>query len=128
MTETNMNASNPYDGTRKPGAVGFPLEGVAIRVTDPDGKPLAKGEVGGIEVRGPNVFRGYWKNPEKTAAEFRKDGWFITGDVGKFDPEGYLLIVGRAKDLIITGGYNVYPAEVEGEIEALEGVAECAVV
>jgi len=130
MTETNMNASNPYEGARKPGAVGFPLEGVEIRVADPEsGKPLAKGEVGGIEVRGPNVFKGYWKNPEKTAAEFRKEGnWFITGDVGRFDTEGYLLIVGRAKDLIITGGYNVYPAEVEGEIEALDGVAECAVV
>jgi len=129
MTETNMNSSNPYEGKRKPGAVGFPLEGIEIRVTDPEsGKPLPKGEVGGIEIRGPNVFKGYWKNPEKTAAEFRPDGFFISGDVGRFDDEGYLHIVGRAKDLIITGGYNVYPAEVEGEIEALDGVAECAVV
>ena len=129
MTETNMNSSNPYEGTRKPGAVGFPLEGVEIRIVDPEsGKVLPRGEVGGIEVRGPNVFKGYWKNPEKTAAEFRPDGFFITGDVGKFDAGGYLAIVGRAKDLIITGGYNVYPAEVEGEIEAIDGVAECAVV
>jgi malonyl-CoA/methylmalonyl-CoA synthetase len=129
MTETNMNASNPYDGKRKPGAVGFALEGVEIRVADPEsGKALAPGEVGAIEVRGPNVFKGYWKNPGKTAAEFRPDGFFITGDVGRFDEEGYLHIVGRAKDLIITGGYNVYPAEVEGEIDALDGVAECAVV
>ena len=129
MTETNMNASNPYEGTRTPGAVGFPLEGVEIRVADPEtGRPLANGEVGGIEVRGPNVFKGYWRNPEKTTAEFRKDGWFITGDMGRFDAQGYLMIVGRAKDLIITGGYNVYPAEVESEIEALDGVAECAVV
>lgn len=129
MTETNMNTSNPYDGTRKPGSVGFPLEDVEIRVVEPEtAKPLSRGEVGGIEVRGPNVFKGYWKNPEKTAAEFRADGFFITGDVGRIDSEGYVHIVGRAKDLIITGGYNVYPAEVEGEIEVLDGVAECAVV
>jgi malonyl-CoA/methylmalonyl-CoA synthetase len=129
MTETNMNSSNPYEGERRPGAVGFPLEGVEIRIADPEsGKALPQGEVGSIEIRGPNVFKGYWKNPGKTAAEFRRDGFFISGDVGRFDGEGYLHIVGRAKDLIITGGYNVYPAEVEGEIDALEGVAECAVV
>ena len=124
-----MNTSNPCDGERIAGTVGFPLPGVELRIADPaTGKVLPPGEVGVIEIRGANVFAGYWRMPEKTAAEFRKDGWFITGDVGKFDPDGYLLIVGRAKDLIITGGYNVYPAEVEGEIEALEGVAECAVV
>jgi malonyl-CoA/methylmalonyl-CoA synthetase len=129
MTETNMNSSNPYEGPRKPGAVGLPLEGVEIRIVDPEsGKALPRGEVGGIEVRGPNVFKGYWKNPGKTASEFRPDGFFMTGDVGKFDEDGYLAIVGRAKDLIITGGFNVYPAEVESEIASIDGVAECAVV
>jgi malonyl-CoA/methylmalonyl-CoA synthetase len=129
MTETNMNASNPYDGERVAGTVGMPLPGVEIRITDPEsGEELAPGEIGMIEVRGPNVFKGYWRMPEKTAAELRADGFFITGDLGKFDERGYLNIVGRGKDLIITGGYNVYPKEVEAEIDAIPGVLESAVV
>ncbi len=128
MTETNMNTSNPYDGERVPGTVGFPLPGVDLRVVDPEtGKELATDEIGMIEVRGPNVFKGYWRNPEKTAAEFRADGFFITGDLGKIDARGYVHIVGRGKDLIITGGYNVYPKEVEAEIDAMDGVVESAV-
>ena len=129
MTETNMNASNPYDGERVAGTVGLPLPGVEIRVTDPEtGAELAQGEIGMIEVRGPNVFKGYWRMPEKTAAELRDDGFFITGDLGKIDERGYLHIVGRGKDLIITGGYNVYPKEIETEIDAIPGVVESAVV
>jgi malonyl-CoA/methylmalonyl-CoA synthetase len=129
MTETNMNISNPYDGDRVPGAVGMPLPGVEIRIAEPEsGRPLPQGEVGVIEIRGPNVFKGYWRMPEKTKAEFRADGFFISGDLGHIDERGYCRIVGRAKDLIISGGYNVYPAEVEGAIEALNGVAECAVI
>jgi malonyl-CoA/methylmalonyl-CoA synthetase len=129
MTETNMNASNPYDGDRVAGTVGFPLPGVEIRVTDPEtGAELAPGEIGMIEVRGPNVFKGYWRMPEKTAAELRDNGFFITGDLGKIDERGYLHIVGRGKDLIITGGYNVYPKEIETEIDAIPGVVESAVV
>lgn len=129
MTETNMNTSNPYEGDRIAGTVGFPLPGVALRVTDPEtGTPLPADEIGMIEVKGGNVFKGYWKNPEKTAAEFRPDGFFITGDLGKVDPRGYVHILGRGKDLIITGGYNVYPKEIEGEIDALPGVNESAVI
>ena len=129
MTETNMNSSNPYEGERKPGSVGFPLPGVEIRITDAQtGAELARGEAGEIEIRGPNVFKGYWRMPDKTAAEFRPDGFFRSGDVGVFDADGYLNIVGRAKDLIISGGYNVYPKEVEDEIGQLAGVAESAVV
>ncbi len=129
MTETNMNTSNPYDGERVPGTVGFPLPGVSLRVVDPEtGAPLEQGEIGMIEVKGPNVFKGYWRNPEKTRAEFRPDGFFITGDLGKVDARGYVHIVGRGKDLIITGGYNVYPKEVETEIDALPGVVESAVI
>ncbi|MGK6314813.1 malonate--CoA ligase [Neorhizobium sp. DT-125] len=128
MTETNMNTSNPYDGRRVAGTVGFPLPGVEIRIADPEtGARLGVEEIGMIEVRGPNVFQGYWRMPEKTAAEFRKDGFFITGDLGKVDQDGYVHIVGRGKDLIITGGYNVYPKEVEMEIDALPGVTESAV-
>ena len=128
MTETNMNTSNPYDGDRVAGTVGFPLPGVTARVVDPEtGKALAAEEIGMIEVKGPNVFKGYWRNPEKTAAEFRPDGFFITGDLGKIDERGYVHIVGRGKDLIITGGYNVYPKEVETEIDGMEGVVESAV-
>ncbi len=128
MTETNMNTSNPYDGERRAGTVGFPLPGVEIRVTDADsGQPLATGETGMVEVRGPNVFQGYWRKPEKTAQEFREDGFFITGDMGVIDADGYLQIVGREKDLIISGGYNVYPKQIETEIDALEGVIESAV-
>ncbi|AZO17257.1 malonyl-CoA synthase [Mesorhizobium sp. M2A.F.Ca.ET.043.05.1.1] len=129
MTETNMNTSNPYDGERRAGTVGFPLPGVSLRVTDPeDGRPLAQGEIGMIEVKGPNVFAGYWRMPDKTKAEFRDDGFFITGDLGLIDADGYVHIVGRGKDLIISGGYNVYPKEIESEIDALDGVAESAVI
>ena len=129
MTETNMNTSNPYDGDRVAGTVGFPLPGVSVRITDPDaGTPIAQGDIGMIEVKGPNVFKGYWRMPEKTAAEFRADGFFITGDLGKIDERGYVHIVGRGKDLVITGGFNVYPKEVEDEIDALPGVIESAVI
>ncbi len=129
MTETNMNTSNPYEGDRVPGTVGFPLPGVSLRVADPEtGQVLPQGEIGVIEVKGPNVFKGYWRMPEKTAAEFRADGFFITGDLGKVDERGYVHIVGRGKDLIITGGFNVYPKEVETEIDAMPGVVESAVI
>ncbi|CCE09961.1 putative O-succinylbenzoate--CoA ligase (menE) [Bradyrhizobium sp. STM 3843] len=129
MTETNMNTSNPYDGERVPGAVGFPLPGVSLRVTDPEtGKELARDEIGMIEVKGPNVFGGYWRMPEKTKSEFRDDGFFITGDLGKIDPKGYVHILGRGKDLVISGGFNVYPKEIESEIDAMPGVVESAVI
>jgi malonyl-CoA/methylmalonyl-CoA synthetase len=129
MTETGMIASNPYEGPRIPGSVGRALPAVQVRITDPDsGAGLPAGEVGMIEVKGPNVFSGYWNMPEKTATEFRSDGFFITGDLGKRDPRGYLYIVGRGKDLIITGGFNVYPKEIETEIDAVPGVSESAVV
>lgn len=129
MTETGMNTSNPYDGDRVAGAVGFPLPGVRMRVTDPEtGEELARDEIGMLEVKGPNVFKGYWRMPEKTEAEFRKDGFFITGDLGKIDARGYVHIVGRGKDLIITGGFNVYPKEIESEIDAIPGVTESAVI
>jgi malonyl-CoA/methylmalonyl-CoA synthetase len=129
MTETGMLTSNPYEGERRAGTVGLPLPGVDLRIADPEtGRALPQGEVGVIEVRGPNVFKGYWRMPEKTAAEFRADGFFITGDVGMIDARGYVSIVGRAKDLIITGGYNVYPKEIEGELDALPGVVESAVI
>lgn len=130
MSETLMNTSNPYDGLRIPGSVGPALPGVEVRITDPEsGAPLTEPDaIGMIEVRGPNVFSGYWRMPEKTATEFRKDGFFITGDLGKRDASGYVYIVGRGKDLIITGGYNVYPIEVELEIDALPGVNESAVI
>jgi len=129
MSETNMNTSNPYVGERIAGTVGFPLPGVSLRVTDlTSGKPLAQGETGMIEVKGPNVFKGYWRMPEKTAAEFRDDGFFITGDLGRIDARGYVHIVGRGKDLVISGGYNIYPKEVETEIDAMDGVEESAVI
>jgi malonyl-CoA/methylmalonyl-CoA synthetase len=129
MTETNMNTSNPYDGDRVPGTVGFPLPGVEIRVADPEtGTLLGTDDIGMIEVKGRNVFGGYWRMPEKTKAEFRPDGFFITGDLGKIDARGYVHIVGRGKDLIITGGFNVYPKEVESELDALPGVVESAVI
>lgn len=129
MTETGMNTSNPYDGDRIPGTVGFPLPGVEARIADAEnGRVLAQGEVGVLEVRGPNVFKGYWRMPEKTQTEFRADGFFITGDVSKIDERGYVHIVGRAKDLVITGGYNVYPKEVESEIDTMNGVIESAVI
>jgi malonyl-CoA/methylmalonyl-CoA synthetase len=129
MTETNMNTSNPYDGDRVPGAVGQALPGVTVRVTDPEtGKELARDSIGMIEVKGPNVFRGYWRMPEKTKAEFRDDGFFITGDLGKIDANGYVHILGRGKDLVISGGFNVYPKEIESEIDAMPGVIESAVI
>ncbi|MCM2252082.1 MAG: malonyl-CoA synthase [Ramlibacter sp.] len=131
MSETIMLTSNPYHaaaGERRGGTVGFPLPGVGLRVRGDDGRELPAGEIGGIEVAGPNVFKGYWRMPEKTAEEFTADGWFRTGDVGKVDELGYVTIVGRSKDLIISGGYNVYPAEVEGYINELPGVAESALV
>src|SRR5690606_8251830 len=129
MTETNMNTSNPYSGERIAGTVGLPLPGVEVIVTHPEtGAELPKGEIGMIEVRGPNVFKGYWRMPEKTAAELRANGFFITGDLGRIDEKGYVHIVGRGKDLIITGGYNVYPKEVEAEIDEIPGVLESAVI
>ncbi len=128
MTETNMNTSNPYEGERRAGTVGFPLPGVELRILGADGQEVAPGEAGGIEVRGPNVFAGYWRMPGKTAEELRPDGWFITGDIGRRDADGYVQIVGRAKDLVITGGYNVYPVEVEAELDLQPGVLESAVI
>ncbi len=129
MTETNMNTSNPCDGPRLAGTVGPPLPGVDLRITDPEtGAVLPIGQIGMIEVRGENVFRGYWRQPEKTAAEFRADGFFITGDLGVIGEDGYVTIVGRGKDLIITGGFNVYPREVEDAIDALPGIIESAVI
>ena len=129
MTETNMNTSNPYDGDRVPGAVGHALPGVTVRVTDPEtGKELAREAIGMIEVKGPNVFKGYWRMPEKTRSEFRDDGFFITGDLGKIDTRGYVHILGRGKDLVISGGFNVYPKEIESEIDAMPGVIESAVI
>jgi malonyl-CoA/methylmalonyl-CoA synthetase len=129
MTETNMNTSNPYDGERVPGAVGHALPGVSVRVTDPDtGKTLGPETIGMIEVKGPNVFKGYWRMPEKTRSEFRDDGFFITGDLGKIDAKGYVHILGRGKDLVISGGFNVYPKEIESEIDAMPGVIEAAVI
>ena len=129
MTETNMNTSNPYDGERVPGSVGFALPGVELRIADPEtGVATPQGEIGMIEVKGPNVFSGYWRMPEKTKTEFRADGFFITGDLGRIDERGYVFIVGRGKDLVISGGFNVYPKEVENEIDALPGVKESAVI
>ncbi len=128
MTETGMLTSNPLDGERIPGTVGFPLPGVEVRVCDDQGTVLGADEIGVIEVKGPNVFSGYWRMPEKTAQEIKPDGFFITGDVGKVDARGYVHIVGRAKDLIISGGFNVYPKEVETVIDAIDGVVESAVV
>jgi malonyl-CoA/methylmalonyl-CoA synthetase len=136
MSETAMLTSNPYafdtryrnQSERRAGTVGFPLPGVSLRVCGDDDKPLPTGEIGGIQVRGANVFAGYWHMPEKTAEEFTKDGYFRTGDVGKQDERGYVHIVGRSKDLIISGGYNVYPAEIEGCINELPGVAESALI
>jgi malonyl-CoA/methylmalonyl-CoA synthetase len=135
MSETAMLTSNPYradarfagQSERRGGTVGFPLPGVGVRVRG-EGVDLPAGQIGGIEVRGPNVFKGYWRMPEKTREEFTADGWFKTGDVGQVDERGYITIVGRSKDLIISGGYNVYPAEIEGYINDLPGVAESALV
>jgi len=131
MSETIMLTSNPYmakEGERRGGTVGFPLPGVSVRVCDDDDKNLPTGEIGAIQVKGPNVFKGYWRMPEKTKEEFTSDGWFKTGDVGKIDERHYITIVGRSKDLIISGGYNVYPAEIEAYINDMQGVAESALV
>ncbi|UWR21172.1 malonyl-CoA synthase [Sulfitobacter sp. S190] len=129
MTETNMNTSNPYDGERRAGTVGFPLPGVELKITDSKtAETLPKGEIGEIEVRGPNVFQGYWQMPEKTAEELRSDGFFITGDLGRIDEDGYVSIVGRNKDLIISGGYNIYPKEIELLLDDQDGVLESAVI
>ncbi len=126
MTETNMITSNPYEGDRRAGTVGLPLPGVSVRITGPQGE-VPVGEAGAIEVKGPNVFGGYWRMPQQTAQEFR-EGWFMTGDLGAFDADGYLSILGRAKDLVITGGLNVYPAEVEAALDDLPGVVASAVI
>ena len=128
MTETSMNTSNPYDGERRIGTVGLPLPGVELRITNDLNSEIEEGEIGNIEVRGPNVFSGYWQMPEKTHQELREDGWFITGDLGIVDSDGYLSIVGRSKDLIISGGYNIYPKEIESLIDRIEGVLESAVI
>lgn len=136
MSETIMLTSNPYSPDarhgnqteRRGGTVGFALPGVSLRVVDEAGRPVEAGEIGGIQVRGPNVFSGYWRMPEKTAEEFTTDGYFKTGDVGRVDERGYVTIVGRSKDLIISGGYNVYPAEIEGALNDMPGVAESAVI
>ena len=128
MTETTIITSNPYDGERRAGTVGFALPGVDVRICDMDsGEIVPSGEIGVIEVKGPNVFRGYWRMPEKTAQEFRSDGFFITGDLARVDADGYIHLVGRTKELVISGGFNVYPKEVENEIDALDGVLESAV-
>jgi malonyl-CoA/methylmalonyl-CoA synthetase len=128
MSETAMLTSNPYDGDRKAGTVGPALPGVVVRVMNAEGELCASGEIGDIQVKGPNVFKGYWQMPEKTAEEFTPDGYFKTGDVGYFDHDGYLSIVGRSKDLIISGGYNVYPKEIESVIDEMDGVIESAVI
>ena len=128
MSETAMLTSNPVDGERRAGSAGLPLPGVSVRVTNAAGQGGKTGEIGDIEVKGPNVFSGYWQMPEKTAEEFTADGYFKTGDVGRFDEDGYLFIVGRSKDLIISGGYNVYPKEIESVIDEMEGVLESAVI
>ena len=128
MTETVMITSNPYDGARVPGSVGCSLPGVSVRIANLETGKVLHDEVGVIEVKGPNVFKGYWRMPERTAEEFRADGHFITGDLGRIDERGYVHIVGRAKDLIISGGLNVYPAEVEAVLDAIPGVAESAVI
>ena len=128
MTETGMNTSNPYEGERRGGTVGMPLPGVEVRVVDDADRPLPAGEIGGIQVRGPNVLPGYWRLPEKNKEEFTADGYFRTGDVGKFDRDGYLTIVGRSKDLVISGGYNVYPKEIELLLDELPEVEESAVI
>jgi malonyl-CoA/methylmalonyl-CoA synthetase len=132
MTETGMITSNPLDGVRAPGTVGRPLPGVSVRVVDDAGDLREPGAIGSVQVRGPNVFAGYWRMPDKTRDEFTADGWFRTGDMGEWvaegEAQGYLRLVGRAKDLIITGGLNVYPKEIEERIDALPGVVESAVI
>jgi malonyl-CoA/methylmalonyl-CoA synthetase len=128
MTEAGMITSNPYDGERIAGTVGYPLPDISARVADKHGNKLPPGEAGVLEITGPNVFKGYWNMPEKTAEEFRPDGWFITGDIALMTDDDRVTIVGRNKDLIISGGFNVYPKEVESEIDAIVGVKESAVI
>ena len=128
MTETSMNTSNPLKGERRAGSVGLPLPGVSLRVVDDTGEILPAGAIGHLQVRGPNVFRGYWRMPEKTAQEFTADGYFKTGDEAVIDHDGYITIVGRAKDMVISGGLNVYPREIEALLDTLPGVAESAVI
>jgi malonyl-CoA/methylmalonyl-CoA synthetase len=128
MTEAGMICSNPYDGERLPGTVGFPLPGISVRVAQGEGIELPRGTPGVLEVQGPNLFRGYWRMPEKTAEEIRPDGWFVTGDIATMAEDGRVAIVGRAKDLIIAGGLNIYPREIELAIDALAGVGESAVI
>jgi malonyl-CoA/methylmalonyl-CoA synthetase len=127
MSEAGMIASNPLDGERIAGSVGFPLPDVSVRITGEDGDPVPAGTPGDVEVKGPNIFAGYWRMPDKTKSEFR-DGWFVTGDVGVLDETGRLSLVGRAKDLVIAGGYNIYPIEIEQLLDAVPGIAESAVI
>jgi malonyl-CoA/methylmalonyl-CoA synthetase len=129
MTETGMNCSNPLDGERRIGSVGLPLPGVQVRIANPENdSPLAHGEVGEVQLRGPNIFKGYWRQPEKTAESFTEDGWFHTGDLGYLEPDGYLTLCGRSKDLIISGGLNIYPPEVERVLNEHPAVAASAVI
>ena len=128
MTETNMNTSNPLKGDRKPGTVGLPLDDVQVIVVDEKNNALPQGEIGNLQVKGPNVFKGYWQMPEKTKEDFTEEGFFNTGDKGLIDEDGYVCIVGRSKDMIISGGLNVYPKEIEALIDKIEGVLESAVV
>jgi malonyl-CoA/methylmalonyl-CoA synthetase len=128
MTETNMNTSNPLEGERRPGTVGPPLPGIAVRVVDDHDKTVATGEVGNLQVKGPNVFIGYWRLPEKTEEDFAPDGYFNTGDMASVDGDGYVSIVGRAKDVVISGGLNIYPKEIELFVDELPGVKESAVI
>ena len=127
MTETGMNTSNPLNGQRIAGTVGFPLPGTDVRIMDENSQPCATDGVGSLQVKGPNVFQGYWRMPEKTAEEFTEDGFFVTGDLGTINADGYVSIVGRSKDLIISGGYNIYPKEIEMVLNELPGVLESAV-
>jgi len=129
MTETNMNTSNPYDGDRRAGTVGFPLPGIEVKICNPEtGEALPANTIGMLQVRGPNVFSGYWRMPEKTAEELLESGFFITGDLAKIDSHGYVHIVGRDKDLIISGGFNIYPKELELLLDEQPGVLESAVI
>jgi len=128
MTEAGMICSNPYDGNRVPGTVGFALPGIAARVADDSGREVPRGEPGVLEIMGPNLFQGYWRKPDKTAEEMRADGFFITGDIAVMDDKGRVTITGRAKDLIIAGGLNIYPKEIELAIDAVAGVSESAVI
>jgi len=128
MTEAGMIASNPYDGARIAGTVGIALPEVSIRIADDQGRERLRGDIGTVEIKGPNVFKGYWRLPGRTAEDFRADGFFVTGDIGTMDEEGRVAILGRAKDVIISGGLNIYPKEIEDELDAIDGIAESAVI